>query len=321
MNIINKFTKSNLKKNKKRTIVTTIGVALSTALICAVAGMIMSFQNTLVEYAKKEYGNYHACYMNIPNNQIKYIKDNVQVESSFYSKTLGYAKLEGSKNEDKPYVYVIGMDDIALKENGFTITKGRMPENDTELVISRHIEYNGRVYLDIGDTITLDIGTRQDGTGYILDQSNPYRTWVDYSGDGDGEKQATYEELQTEESIVNTTKKTYKIVGIIERPNMNIEDYRAPGYTVLTYMTDEQILNSSSLQDSYGTNVSILLKKPTESRETLKGISRVLKENTGKSYEVLKNDSLLESQGGLSDNSLQVVYTLRSYNNWNNNSK
>ncbi len=107
MNIINKFTLSNLNKNKKRTIVTTIGVALSTALICAVAGMIMSFQNTLVEYAKKEYGNYHACFINIPGNQVKYIKDNVQIKEYFYSKALGYAKLDGSLNEAKPYVYVI----------------------------------------------------------------------------------------------------------------------------------------------------------------------------------------------------------------------
>ena len=44
MNIINKFTIKNLKKNKKRTIVTIIGIALSTALICAVAGMVMSFR-------------------------------------------------------------------------------------------------------------------------------------------------------------------------------------------------------------------------------------------------------------------------------------
>lgn len=107
MNIINKFTMSNLNKNKKRTIVTTIGVALSTALICAVAGMIMSFQNTLVEYAKQEYGDYHACYMNIPNDQLKYIQNNIEVKSYFMSKSVGYAKLEGSLNEAKPYVYVI----------------------------------------------------------------------------------------------------------------------------------------------------------------------------------------------------------------------
>ena len=62
MNILNKFTIKSLSKNKKRTIVTIIGVALSTALICAVAGMCMSFQKTLVETSKEADGNFHIIY-------------------------------------------------------------------------------------------------------------------------------------------------------------------------------------------------------------------------------------------------------------------
>lgn len=38
MNVLNKLTKKNLLLNKKRTIVTIIGIMLSTALVCAVAG-------------------------------------------------------------------------------------------------------------------------------------------------------------------------------------------------------------------------------------------------------------------------------------------
>lgn len=37
MNILKKLTLKSLKLNKKRTIVTIIGIMLSTALICAVA--------------------------------------------------------------------------------------------------------------------------------------------------------------------------------------------------------------------------------------------------------------------------------------------
>ena len=48
MNILNKFTVKSLKLNKKRTIVTIIGIILSTALICGVAGLVSSFQNSLI---------------------------------------------------------------------------------------------------------------------------------------------------------------------------------------------------------------------------------------------------------------------------------
>ena len=39
MNLLNKLTIKNLKLNKKRTIVTIIGIMLSVALITAVSGM------------------------------------------------------------------------------------------------------------------------------------------------------------------------------------------------------------------------------------------------------------------------------------------
>ena len=39
MNVLNKLTKKNLLLNKKRTVVTIIGIMLSTALVCAVAGL------------------------------------------------------------------------------------------------------------------------------------------------------------------------------------------------------------------------------------------------------------------------------------------
>lgn len=41
MNILNKLTIKNLKLNKKRTIVTIIGIILSVALICAVASKVI----------------------------------------------------------------------------------------------------------------------------------------------------------------------------------------------------------------------------------------------------------------------------------------
>lgn len=220
------------------------------------------------------------------------------------------------------HMYMLfGMDDKALQENGLVLTKGRMPENDKELVISRHIEYNGRVYLNVGDTITLDIGTRQDSTGYVLEQHNPYQTETSNDNVNVPEGWTEWNEYtKIAEEIVNTQKKQYKIVGIIERPNTNLEEYSAPGYTVITHMTDEEIAASSS-NDSYGTNISVLFNKPTEAKQTIKGILKTLEDNTGKDFNVARNYSLLEAQGGLSEESLKIVYTLRSYNNRNNSSK
>ena len=46
MNLLNKLTIKNLKLNKKRTIVTIIGIMLSVALITAVSGMFFSVKES-----------------------------------------------------------------------------------------------------------------------------------------------------------------------------------------------------------------------------------------------------------------------------------
>ena len=60
MNVLNKLTKKNLLLNKKRTVVTIIGIMLSTALVCAVAGLVTSAQQTFVNLIKNSDGDYHV---------------------------------------------------------------------------------------------------------------------------------------------------------------------------------------------------------------------------------------------------------------------
>ena len=45
MNILNTLTRRSLKLNRKRTIVTIIGIILSTAMICATITIAVSFQD------------------------------------------------------------------------------------------------------------------------------------------------------------------------------------------------------------------------------------------------------------------------------------
>ena len=208
MNILKKFTLKNLKLNKKRTIVTIIGIMLSTALVCAVSGMVSSTQKTLVNLMKESDGDFHVCFEEIPKEQLKYVESNVDVESYFLSTNLGYAKLEDSHNPDKPYAYVMEFDKSALEKSALKLEEGRMPENSNEILIPRHLLENGRINIKVGDTITLDIGTRQLTDGSKLTQSNSYLTEDTLAGE------TAIEDIPTEE-IVDTKAKTYTVVGII----------------------------------------------------------------------------------------------------------
>ncbi len=300
MNILNKFTLKSLSKNKKRTIVTIIGVALSAALICAVAGMLMSFKKTLIDTTIESRGNYHIRFENVPNEELKYIENNQNVKNYFYSRSLGYSYLENSQNENKPYLYLLGLDDYAIDNSGLKLINGRMPENENEIALSEHIMSNGRVEFKIGDTITLNVGKRVTQDGYELDQSNPYNV-LDISETG-------ADDDRIDEKIIDTKQKEYKIVGFIQRPNYDtIEPFSAPGYTIITRLTKEQILQGESA------NISVCLKNPgnrTEVENFEKSIINTIKEDTGKEIEINKNTDLLRYEGNLSDTSLATLYAI-----------
>ena len=53
MNLLNKLTIKNLKLNKKRTVVTIIGIMLSVALINAVASIYYSGIKSLIKYSSE----------------------------------------------------------------------------------------------------------------------------------------------------------------------------------------------------------------------------------------------------------------------------
>lgn len=217
MNILNKLTIKNLKLNKKRTIVTIIGIILSVALICAVASMVSSFRESLIRFEINRDGNFHYEFSNVDSKTLKEIKNNRNFEKIYISKNVGYLKLDNSKNEDKPYAYLIAMNKITMSNVSLNLIEGRFPSNDKEIVIPRHLKTNGRVDYKVGDTITLYLGDRVSD-GYTLNQNNPYH--------------------KDEETFDIKDTKTFKIVGIIERPSTIIENYSAPGYTFITYLND-----------------------------------------------------------------------------------
>ena len=277
MNILNRFTIKSLKLNKKRTIVTIIGIMLSTALICGVAGLVSSFQGSIINWTKEKEGNYHTTFFGVEKDKIKYITENQKVEDYFLTSEVGWADLEGSKNEYKPYVHILAYDQKALENYGIKLEEGRFPQNSNEIVMSDHILTNARVNWKIGDKITLKVGKRETTDGYELNANNPY-----------DEEQA--------EILTNLEEKTYTIVGKIERPN--IENYSSPGYTVLTYL------------DSVGdkVNVSALYKKPKEYNELNKEICK----NTqlDEDLDIYVNSDLLRFQGVMNETTLNALYTI-----------
>ena len=103
MKILRELTLKNLKLNKKRTIVTIIGIMLSVALICAVGGMIACFRETLLQEAIETTGYNHI--ITTGNREtLNILNNNREIKQVINISNLGYSYLKNSQNEYKPYL-------------------------------------------------------------------------------------------------------------------------------------------------------------------------------------------------------------------------
>lgn len=212
MSILNDLTIKNLKLNKKRTIVTIIGIILSTALMVGIGLLFSSFQDYMIRETISYNGKYEAEYGDVSLDKLNSIdkKD----FSYFYQKPIGFSKFD-SANEYKPYIYISSVDKEYFNE--LHLISGRFAENDSELVISNHINTNGGASYKIGDIITLKYGER------VIEGVNTLAN----------------NEYYEEETLNIVGEKTYTIVGIVERSNF--EDYSASGYSTFTLdMNDKE---------------------------------------------------------------------------------
>ena len=231
MNLMKKLTLKNLKLNRKRTIVTIVGIILATALLSALVTLVSSFQYSMIEYQKQKGGDFHVKFSNVKMSELSEFKNNRNIESTFETMGMGFAKLDGCKNEDKPYAYVMATDEAGFEKGCFNLIEGRMAKNEDEIVIPRHLKTNGRIDIKVGDEITLDIGKRYDSnTESVISENCAY------------EHEA--------ETLTDTVTKQYKVVGIMERPGYGMEDYSAAGYTFVTYSDELAAIDNGTKSEA-----------------------------------------------------------------------
>lgn len=205
MSVLNRLTIKNLRLNKKRTIVTIIGIILSTALMVGIGLLFSSFQDLMIRDTIGYSGKYEAKYNDVDLIKLNDIKN--KNFTYFYEKPIGFSKIESS-NEYKPYMYITSVNKEYFNE--LKLVDGSFPKNENEVVISNHVITNGGLNYKVGDIVTLKYGTRNI----------------------EGEETLANSEYVPGEEIDINGEVTLKIVGIVERSNF--ESYSASGYTAFT---------------------------------------------------------------------------------------
>lgn len=205
MSILNRLTIKNLRLNKKRTIVTIIGIILSTALMVGIGLLFSSFQDLMIRDTIGYSGKYEAKYNDVDLIKLNDIKN--KNFTYFYEKPIGFSKTQSS-NEYKPYMYITSVNREYFDE--LKLIEGDIPKNENEIVISNHVITNGGLDYKVGDFVTFTYGSRNI----------------------DGDITLANNELVDGEFLTNGGTHAYKIVGIVDRSNF--ESYSASGYTAFT---------------------------------------------------------------------------------------
>lgn len=289
MNLMKKLTLKNLKLNRKRTIVTIVGIILATALLSALVTLVSSFQYSMIEYQKQKDGDFHVKFSNVKMSELSEFKNNRNIESTFETMGMGFAKLNGCKNEDKPYAYVMATDEAGFERGCFKLIEGRMAKNEDEIVIPRHLKTNGRIDIKVGDEITLDIGKRYDSnTESVISENCAY-------------------ENETE-TLTDTVTKHYKVVGIMERPGYKMEDYSAAGYTFVTYSDELAAIDNGSKSEA-GEADTTLTVYSRYTQKALRNKDAVTADIIGVDEKLLAkaNDSSVEMTAEESDRFLKEI--------------
>ncbi|NLZ49526.1 MAG: FtsX-like permease family protein [Clostridiales bacterium] len=127
-----KLTGRYLKANKKRTILTLIGIILSVALISSIGLFIKGVQAAEVERAIKTYGAFHLAYENVDEELLSKVINNPKVARyGLYSQG---ELIEIEKDYNAQEISATGK---ALELLPYRIKEGKMPDNEGEVALEK----------------------------------------------------------------------------------------------------------------------------------------------------------------------------------------
>lgn len=239
MNLYTTLTLRYLKKNKKRTIVTIIGVILSTALICSIGSIYESYMDYQFRQTIEQEGHFHSAFYNVKKEDLDTITKSAGIDKSSISEDLGYSKL----NKDKlNLINLKAYDKNGFEMNQVKLKEGRLPTNENEIVLSeRAIPSTNK---KVGDTITLNVGKRVDEYG----------------------KGIEIPILKENETLADTKEKEYKIVGIMKKPYAELSEIS----NGITYLEPNKPFEKDTL------DVYILFNNPKEAYKIGTNIAKTL---------------------------------------------
>jgi putative ABC transport system permease protein len=185
-----------IKVQRKRALLTVLGIVLSVALITSIGTMLMSMRDRLMRDEIKNNGDYHAVFLQVEGEKVSKLRNNVEVGNSALTVREGtglLSQIDGEERKNNPespfgrYLTVRSYDADAFKMFPVTLKEGRFPQNEKEIIVDYWVPDYLPQKPKVGDRISLDLGVRKSSSsGHILEDNS-------WSSDEVFEKKSTSE--------------------------------------------------------------------------------------------------------------------------------
>lgn len=208
-----------MKENKKRTILTILGVAMATVLIFAIGTFLLSFRSAMIEEERKT-SDFEFRISDLSHEQAQNISNNVEVkDSSIY--TVNIENIGSIKGTDRSGLEYKGTPNYYKKIKREKIVEGEIPRKEDEAVI----DINSKKFLnvDINDTVTLVlpegekqfkiVGITEDGN-YRSDAPMGIFTYLDEDDLNSVDEYDVYLNIKSEKDKQNIVDKVLKDAGV-----------------------------------------------------------------------------------------------------------
>ena len=154
--IIFRVTREYMKQNKRRTLITFLGVLIMVVLMTAVfvgRDTVLRYMTDIISFDR---GSWHAMVYDVDKNQADEIAALPYTDQVYVSRALGYTDFPASgKPEVTPYLELKSYSPEVFSLLNIRMHEGRFPENDNEIIISQLAVKDG-ARISIGDVIEID---------------------------------------------------------------------------------------------------------------------------------------------------------------------
>lgn len=215
MNVVKKLTLQTLKANKRRTIVTIIGIILSVSMVTAVFISIPSFFHAEKQNELLLSGGWHALVFDVQEEYVEEITSKENINRYGISQDQGFGQLDNER-----LVYFIGADGKHMDLSATELTEGRYPQTSKEIAIQAEMNQYYDTNYQVGDTIEIKRG-------------KVYR-------EEDGEE-ISYRHRFSEDVFKEEKTETYTITGILKQRYAAADiNYTFSDFSVYTILDQNQ---------------------------------------------------------------------------------